>query len=114
MSENVHGHQKPAKWGVNPDNPVFQRNAPVAEPAEIPQGLHGAPQLRSESEPPASTLAPQLTTEEAIEVASVPEPAQDSAIEAAEENAHNAAVAAEEAEHKADDAQANAEAVENS
>jgi len=32
------------------DNPVFQRHQPEANIAEIPQGFHGAPRLRSEDE----------------------------------------------------------------
>ena len=54
MSGNVHGHQLPKKGiNVNPNNPVFARHEPESVPAEIPQGLHGAPALRSELEPAA-------------------------------------------------------------
>ena len=56
MSGNVHGHQLPKKGiNVNPNNPVFARHEPESVPAEIPQGLHGAPALRSEMEPAADT-----------------------------------------------------------
>ena len=56
MSGNVHGHQLPKKGiNVNPDNPVFARHEPESVPAEIPQGLHGAPALRSELDNAADT-----------------------------------------------------------
>lgn len=59
MSENVHGHQKPAPFRTNEDNPIFGRQTPEVVPAEIPQGLHGAPALRSELTTAESPDAPQ-------------------------------------------------------
>ena len=59
MSGNVHGHQLPKKGiNVNPNNPVFGRHEPEVVPAEIPQGLHGAPALRSELENPTDASSP--------------------------------------------------------
>lgn len=117
MSDNVHGHQKPAPYGVNTANPVFARQQPEAVPAEIPQGQHGAPALRSELEPVPESPALPAVSEGYIEGMIEPDapiPAQDAAIDAADESAHNAAVAAEVAEAKADDAAANAEEVHSS
>lgn len=174
MSENVHGHQMPKKGiNVNPDNPVFDRHQPDPVIAEIPQGRHGAPALRSEltetvetadgpvvmptdptsaesvdaarergkelagsgtgrypegtnwtevsdgtdyppvtgSRPSAADLDAAASEEAAKQATTVTEPAQDVAIDAADKNAHNAAVAAEVAHKAADDAAANAEVV---
>jgi hypothetical protein len=57
MSMNVHGHKQPEPWGVNQDNPVFQRHIPETPAPEVQQGLHGAPALQSELEPPAESPA---------------------------------------------------------
>ena len=72
MSHNVHGHTMPEKFGVNEENPIFQRNPPEVIPAEVPAGLHGAPALRSENESPVEvpltiTEAPVVEQEPAIE-----------------------------------------------
>jgi hypothetical protein len=105
MSDNVHGHTLPTKFNVNPDNPIFQRDQPDPFVAEIPQGLHGAPALRSE-------LAENSANEQqAIALASVPQPAQDAAIEAADLTARNATIAADDAAQTAADAQANSDLV---
>jgi hypothetical protein len=124
MSGNVHGHQMPPKGiNVNPDNPVFGRDQPDPVIAEIPQGLHGAPALRSEFDESPVPLQPvadnvdKVRTEDSslqpdpVRVPTAPETARNSAIDAADENAHNAAVAAEVAEKAADDAAANAAVV---
>jgi hypothetical protein len=58
-------------------------------------------------------LSPEQQTT-AQQAASVPVPAQDAAIEAADQSAHNAAVAADQAAHVADDAAANAAEVHSS
>ena len=125
MSMNVHGHQMPTPHGVNESNPIFHRNAPEVIEPEIPAGLHGAPALRSELEQPVP-LQPKATNvdkvlaedellagtnEPIIQDPPAPKPAFDTAKEAADQNAHNAAVAAEEAARVADDAAANANAV---
>ena len=59
MSDNVHGHQKPAPFRTNPDNPIFARHQPEIVPSDIPQGLHGAPALRSELTTAEATDVPQ-------------------------------------------------------
>ena len=107
----IHSHPQ-----HNPDNPVFRRQQPEPFVPEIPQGLHGAPALRSELETPPldpSPVGPSDYFAQDTEPAQAPQPAQDSAIEAADQSAHNAAVAAEVADKAADDAAANAEAVHN-
>ena len=77
MSGNVHGHQLPKKGiNVNPDNPVFARHEPESVPAEIPQGLHGAPALRSELEPAADT-SPAAEAQPEQAAAEAPAEAQD-------------------------------------
>ena len=58
MSSNVHGHKLPEPFRTNPDNPIFQRHEPEVAQPEIPQGLHGAPALRSELELPAEVPSP--------------------------------------------------------
>ena len=83
---------QPAGTGINP---IFDRSVDVIPP-EIAQGLHGAPALRSEFGDPVPIQ---------------PLAAHDAAIEAADQNAHNADVAAEQAAHAAADAQANADVV---
>ena len=105
MSDNVHGHQKPERFNINPDNPIFQRDQPDPVVAEIPQGFHGAPALRSE-------LAEySAEAEKNAALAAVPQPPQDAAVEAADLTARNAAIAADDAAKVAEDAQTNADLV---
>jgi hypothetical protein len=97
-------------------NPTYERHQPEANLPEIPQGLHGAPQLRSENEPVAENVDRERIKDASLSpdprrVPNAPETAQDSAIDAADEKAHNAVVAAEQATLAADSATANAEEV---
>jgi hypothetical protein len=144
-------------------NPVFDRHQPEVNTPEIQQGFHGAPALRSESDP-SNDLVPsrfqgreinaseqnldrtgnvieplrhetrlyddgssatgpaplplnspdeqeRLRAETRSRISAAPTPAQDSAIAAADLNAHNTAVAADQAAHTAADAEANAKTV---
>ena len=126
MAINIHGHTMPEPWGVNEDNPVFQRNPPQTQASEVPLGLHDAVTLRSESETNGVPLQPLVAnvdkvrnedeqlaepSQSVLHAPVVAQPAQDAAIEAADLNAHNADVAAEDAAKTAADAHANADVV---